>query len=426
MAKGQKSKKGSGSAKASKKKKTEEEKRNGEKKVSDDEETAEDDDEVEEQEWDLICIIPKTDRSKIDCAGGCTKKACSGWATKENPQDIWFGCKTCTEEEFGGAECWGGSPPSDEEEEDDGESVSSDAAVAPEESSQDTKRTTVATAAVDSAGATDDDDDDDDDGDERSPSKRLKSMAPDVTVVVGGRKFRHYKVLLCMGCSFFDTMLSTSNAMKESQENRIEFPDKDPDEWEVVYKFLDPTVSDAEKDTIFQNALRKDEDGKLKPTRVLALRYLTWFDYLGMETLLQKYDKMLANDIKDQTISFVPCPEYARWSKNKHLPFPAFQKIRKQQIKHCFLCVIHKLSRQKREEKYRSRVNRMKKYLLDDEVGDELWQFLLGHLDFPDNMLQDNDKATIVSSPLFIDLLEMLGKDLECPKRLKEFCKSDT
>jgi len=115
MAKGKKSKKGSGSAKASKKKKTEEEKRNGEKKVSDDEETAEDDDEVEEQEWDLICIIPKTDRSKIDCAGGCTKKACSGWATKENPQDIWYGCKTCAEEECGGAECWEGCPPSDEE-----------------------------------------------------------------------------------------------------------------------------------------------------------------------------------------------------------------------------------------------------------------------------------------------------------------------
>jgi len=254
--------------------------------------------------------------------------------------------------------------------------------------------------------------------DETPPNMRLKSMDPDVTVVVGGKEFYHYKLLLCLGCPFIDTMLSTRNNMKESRENRIEFPDKDPDEWETVYKYLDPTRSDAEKDANFRFGLCNNEDTKGEFN--VTLRLLSWFDYLGMETLVQRYDKMLANCLVDLDLPAY-APSYESWCKYKHLPFPAFQECRKHQIKHFFLYLSFILSRQKRDSTRRMLVDNMKQYLLDGDVGRAFWQFLVANLNFPHNMLQDNDRATIVTSPLFIDLLEMLGKGMRTPKPFKEF-----
>lgn len=59
---------------------------------------------------------------------------------------------------------------------------------------------------------------------------------PDVEVIVGNSLFRHHSLILCYASEYFDCMLSSG--MQEAQTKRIEFRDKHPDEWRVVYKFF--------------------------------------------------------------------------------------------------------------------------------------------------------------------------------------------
>ena len=65
-------------------------------------------------------------------------------------------------------------------------------------------------------------------------------MPPDVTVVVGTgdnqQEFECYKVVLSFASPYLDAMLS--NDMVENNNSRIEFPDKDPDEWKIVYGYM--------------------------------------------------------------------------------------------------------------------------------------------------------------------------------------------
>jgi hypothetical protein len=69
-------------------------------------------------------------------------------------------------------------------------------------------------------------------------NKKLTSQAPDVTVVVGSgddaREFHCYGVILASASPVLDAMLSSG--MKESENKRIEFPDKRPEEWEMVLR----------------------------------------------------------------------------------------------------------------------------------------------------------------------------------------------
>ena len=63
-------------------------------------------------------------------------------------------------------------------------------------------------------------------------TKLLKSQAPDVTVVVGSgaaaREFQCYGAILADASPVLDAMLGSG--MKECEQKRIEFPDKDPEE----------------------------------------------------------------------------------------------------------------------------------------------------------------------------------------------------
>lgn len=74
-----------------------------------------------------------------------------------------------------------------------------------------------------------------------STPKKLKSVEPDLTVVAGGEEFYHCKVILCSGCDVTIPCCLLSVKMRENDESRIVFPDKDPTEWLQVYSFLDPT-----------------------------------------------------------------------------------------------------------------------------------------------------------------------------------------
>ena len=65
-------------------------------------------------------------------------------------------------------------------------------------------------------------------------------MPPDVTVVVGTgdnqQEFECYKTVLSFASQYLDAMLS--NDMVENSTSRIEFPDKDPEEWKIVYGYM--------------------------------------------------------------------------------------------------------------------------------------------------------------------------------------------
>jgi flagellar biosynthesis regulator FlaF len=45
-----------------------------------------------------------------------------------------------------------------------------------------------------------------------------------------------------------------------------------------------------------------------------------------------------------------------------------------------------------------------------EEFGDDLWQYLIDELKFPTRFLKEEDRTEIVSSPLFLPMLEMWGR----------------
>ena len=112
--------------------------------------------------------------------------------------------------------------------------------------------------------------------------KRLRSLSPDVIVAVGKgsnlQEFECYSVVLCFASSYFDSMLSSG--MRESSTKRITFPDKKPEEWKEVYKFMDTrTLRDAK--------LTKDNVKRLLP----------WFSLFEMTGLLQECDNMMKSRV---------------------------------------------------------------------------------------------------------------------------------
>jgi len=72
-----------------------------------------------------------------------------------------------------------------------------------------------------------------------TPVKRGRRTEPDVTVVVEGKEFHHYSHILCFSSEYFDAALTS----KEAHEFRFDFPDKDPDEWELFVSFLEPCTT---------------------------------------------------------------------------------------------------------------------------------------------------------------------------------------
>jgi hypothetical protein len=72
-------------------------------------------------------------------------------------------------------------------------------------------------------------------------TKLLKIQAPDVTVVVGSgaaaQEFQCYGAILAAASPVLDAMLGSG--MRECEQKRIEFPDKDPEEWKIILQCLD-------------------------------------------------------------------------------------------------------------------------------------------------------------------------------------------
>jgi hypothetical protein len=233
---------------------------------------------------------------------------------------------------------------------------------------------------------------------ERTLPKRFKSVDPDVTVVVGGVEFYHYKTIMCSRCEFFDNMFSAG--MRESKDNRIEFPDKNPDEWIEIYKLLSLEGSE----------LRKEIEGKINPTpfhihkaNQKTFTLIFWFDYLGLCDVVEICDQVAAGG-RQEHYQKRPheYPAYSDWVTLKYLPCPLLLAVVKEQVKSVLFSFKFKLA--PIDPKVFSHVQ---KYLLDDQCGEESWALLVSKAKFPDEMLEKMDRETIVTAPLFKYLIEM-------------------
>jgi hypothetical protein len=229
---------------------------------------------------------------------------------------------------------------------------------------------------------------------ERTP-KKLKSVEPDLTVVVGGEEFYHYKVTLCSGCDFIDTMLS--NQMRENDESRIEFPDKDPTEWLQVYSFLDPN---EEKPAI---------------TADNALKLVMWFDYLGMEELARECDTVYSQNVVAQSDLnyFVQA-----WNHCKSYPCPLSHKKVLQNLV-SFLTQFREQptypygsygyssnSNNQKTGMNAAEAAKLKKLVLDDVGGDRVWETIKSSscLHFPPQV-SSLGRVELAENPLFEYLL---------------------
>ena len=121
------------------------------------------------------------------------------------------------------------------------------------------------------------------DAEDSSPtSKKIRFLDPDVTVVVGSggnaKAYKAYGAILAFNSEYFDTMLSSG--LKESNEMKIEFPEDVPEEWELLYPFLDP-------ETARDQAISADDARKLAP----------WFHKLMMTNRLKECDDVLKKEL---------------------------------------------------------------------------------------------------------------------------------
>mmetsp|Transcript_6012 Transcript_6012/g.13637 ORF Transcript_6012/g.13637 Transcript_6012/m.13637 type:complete len:294 (+) Transcript_6012:113-994(+) len=116
--------------------------------------------------------------------------------------------------------------------------------------------------------------------------KKIRSSSPDVIVAVGQgdamREFECYKIALSFASPYFDAMLSTN--MAENNDSRIEFPEKDPAEWELFYRFIDPIqIGVAKHDIIIHE----------KNAKILT----PWFHEFQMEAYVGECDQILLKKI---------------------------------------------------------------------------------------------------------------------------------
>lgn len=115
--------------------------------------------------------------------------------------------------------------------------------------------------------------------------KRIRSASPDVIVAVGTgdntEEFKCYRISLAHACPYFDAMLSSN--MTENNESRIEFPNKEPDEWKMFYPFIDPfQIGEATRPTI------DDEN---------VMTLVPWFHEFQLNSLHQQCDDFLSDKV---------------------------------------------------------------------------------------------------------------------------------
>lgn len=102
---------------------------------------------------------------------------------------------------------------------------------------------------------------------------------PDVTVIVGGEEFHHYRQVLCLASEYFDVALNSG--MKESDSMTFKFPDKCPQQWLMFAAFLEP------------RSIRSLCSPQLNSSNVETL--IPWFHEFGVSSMLQECDMLYAD-----------------------------------------------------------------------------------------------------------------------------------
>lgn len=124
-----------------------------------------------------------------------------------------------------------------------------------------------------------------DDGATSPARKTIRSAPPDVIVSVGSgdsvQEFECYRVVLSWASEYFDALLSSG--MKEDKLGRIEFPDKDPEEFKLFYEFIKPSKIAEVK-----------YDANIDMGNVFKL--LPWFHQFEMGNHVEECDRILARD----------------------------------------------------------------------------------------------------------------------------------
>jgi BTB/POZ domain len=107
------------------------------------------------------------------------------------------------------------------------------------------------------------------------------SQYPDVTIVVGGHEFQEYSQIIRYWSDYFDKALGSG--MKESTTMRLEFPDREPKEWELIKAISMPlSTTKIDQDNVW-----------------IAL---SWFEELCCPLGLQHCDIVLASKIEDVVV----------------------------------------------------------------------------------------------------------------------------
>jgi hypothetical protein len=239
--------------------------------------------------------------------------------------------------------------------------------------------------------------------DERTP-KRLRSSEPDLTLIVGEEEFYHYSSILCNSCPYFDNMLSSS--MREATEKRVTWSDKSPKEWLQVYKFLDPSGNNDPHQPLAAMITTRN-----------ALMLAPWFQYLGLDSLVQACDKVKALEYYKYFKSiYRSCTAHISyeedWCKVRLLALPRTHRIIKEIIKHGVPCIAESLATYCNTNRAFV-IDELKRYALDTICGDEIWKHFVSMLDFPAHMLKSMEKNAILSSDLFPYVFELSGRDID-------------
>lgn len=117
--------------------------------------------------------------------------------------------------------------------------------------------------------------------------RRLRSITPDAIVVVGEKEYECFKVSLCCASDYLDALLESTT--KVDNMSRIVLEDKDPKEWEIFYKTIDPLIRIGEVRP--ENPI--DENNAVMLTR--------WFHEFKMESHLKECDSILKKKFIDAT-----------------------------------------------------------------------------------------------------------------------------
>eukprot|EP00578_Thalassiosira_sp_NH16_P024590 CAMPEP_0181091424 /NCGR_PEP_ID=MMETSP1071-20121207/8392_1 /TAXON_ID=35127 /ORGANISM="Thalassiosira sp., Strain NH16" /LENGTH=346 /DNA_ID=CAMNT_0023173565 /DNA_START=519 /DNA_END=1560 /DNA_ORIENTATION=+ len=131
-------------------------------------------------------------------------------------------------------------------------------------------------------------------------AKKIRSQPPDVIVSVGSgktkREFQCYKVILSFASDYLDTMLNSSmkiclrlpryDAKLEHEGGDFkpnEFPDKVPEEWEMLYEFIAPQKIGRS---------RHNSNANINSDNVMTL--LPWFHEFQMNDYVRDCDDYIA------------------------------------------------------------------------------------------------------------------------------------